>query len=165
MKKSAFTLIELLIVIIIIGILATMAVPQYQKMVEKAKWSQAQIVLDAIYKAVQVYYQTNGKWPGNESWTWDNTTAADINLYLKNHGIDFVEVTQKGCEDFNYDIYLGGGPEVCASGDSPWCSIAVYKKSTPLQHALVSDSRNKWGIRKRLITGVYETNTDSDYYP
>ena len=38
MRKNSFTLVELLIVIIIIGILATMAVPQYQKMVERQEY-------------------------------------------------------------------------------------------------------------------------------
>jgi len=60
--RKAFTLIELLIVIIIIGILATMAVPQYQKMVEKSKLGQAYIKMDALRKAENVYYMQYDKW-------------------------------------------------------------------------------------------------------
>ena len=60
--RKAFTLIELLIVIIIIGILTTMAVPQYQKMVEKSKISQAFIKMDVLRKAERVYYMQYDRW-------------------------------------------------------------------------------------------------------
>jgi len=60
MHKKAFTLIELLIVIIIIGILATIAIPQYQKMVRRAKISGAIPKLKQIIDAEQVYYMEYG---------------------------------------------------------------------------------------------------------
>lgn len=61
--RKAFTLVELLIVVIIIVILATMAVPQYQKMVEKAKWTEAVSMLQAIRQASLLYYQETGFYP------------------------------------------------------------------------------------------------------
>ncbi len=53
-SKRAFTLIELLIVVLIIGILASVALPQYQKAVEKSRAAEAMTVLNAIYKAEMV---------------------------------------------------------------------------------------------------------------
>ena len=62
--KRAFTLIELLVVVLIIGILSAIALPQYQKSVERAKMAEAAINLRAIANANLIYYMTNGEYAG-----------------------------------------------------------------------------------------------------
>lgn len=62
MRNKGFTLIEILIVLIIIGILATLAIPQFQSMAEKARKAEALTNLSAIYTAQQVYRLENGNY-------------------------------------------------------------------------------------------------------
>ena len=58
--QSGFTLIELMIVVAIIGILAVVAIPQYQDYIVKAKLSKAAAYADPIKTAIAVFYQENG---------------------------------------------------------------------------------------------------------
>ena len=60
MKNHAFTLIELLIVILIIAVLASIAFPQYQKAIAKAKFAQLQTAFEALIKAQDIHFLANG---------------------------------------------------------------------------------------------------------
>ncbi len=55
MKNKGFTLIELLVVVLIIGILASVALPQYTKAVEKSRATEAISLLSNLAKAQEVY--------------------------------------------------------------------------------------------------------------
>ena len=59
-NKKGFTLLELLVVVLIIGILAGIALPQYNKAVEKAKVTEALLNIKTIEGSMQRYILKNG---------------------------------------------------------------------------------------------------------
>ena len=70
---SGFTLAELLIVVIIIGILASIALPNFSKAAERAKVKDAQAILASIHSAERVYFLDETRF------------GTDTDLYVNNH--------------------------------------------------------------------------------
>ena len=60
-NPKAFTLIELLVVVLIIGILSAIALPQYEKAVEKARAAEAIQNLSSVQRAIDMWFLANGK--------------------------------------------------------------------------------------------------------
>ena len=58
-KKKGFSLIELMVVIMMVGILAAIAVPILHGRVKQAKWSEGAASAGAIKTAVRAYYVSN----------------------------------------------------------------------------------------------------------
>jgi type IV pilus assembly protein PilA len=80
-KQEGFTLVELMIVVAIIGILAAVAIPQYQKYQARARQSEVKIALAGLYTAEQSYASEAGSYSSCIRSIGFSTSAGTRNYY------------------------------------------------------------------------------------
>ncbi len=64
-SQSGFTLVELIVVVVIIGILSSIAIPSFQNASDKAKQKEASTIVASWVKAAQAYYTEVSDYPKN----------------------------------------------------------------------------------------------------
>lgn len=62
-KQSGFTIVELLIVIVVIGILAAIVITTFTGVQKKGRDADRKADVNAIYSQVEVYFAQNAKYP------------------------------------------------------------------------------------------------------
>ncbi len=77
-SRKALTLIELMVVLLIIGILAAMAIPLMRGRVDSAKWSEGKASAGTILSAARAFMGEKG-----QDWTGDWTTVDLATLGFK----------------------------------------------------------------------------------
>ena len=97
-SKLGFTLLELLVVVIIIGILAAIALPQYRKAVGKAELAQLIVATKALQNAQERFYLTNGDYASNIS-------GLDIDL-ANNNNITCSVATGRYSSCYNKNYFI-----------------------------------------------------------
>lgn len=125
---KGFTLIELLVVVVIIGILAGFAFPQYTRAIEKARATEAVVVAKALQDAMQRHMQ---EFPNEEP--TNKSQISDVKLsngsWIGNSGTESCFVTAH----FAYDISGSGSISITRAENPEGCNnISDEKYSVTL---------------------------------
>ncbi len=133
--KQAFTLIELLVVVLIIGILSAVALPQYQKAVEKTRASEAMVMLRAIADANKRYQMVNGSY---------STLLENLDIVIP--GTEAGDVfSRRDTKYFRYD---------CKSGSTKSHIALAQRLPSETKYALAIDWDEKWWCKGYSADGV-----------
>ncbi len=105
--RRGFTLIEITIVLLLIGILAAMATFTYRMMVNKARMTQAKTVLDHLTKTEAVYFSDNDRYTDNVVLLDFDPVRYDyyqVSVVLLDNGMNYVG-TARGVGIMDNDLW------------------------------------------------------------
>ncbi len=132
--KVGFTLIELLVVVLIIGILAAGAVPQYQLAVEKSRYATLKATGNALTHAQHLYYLEHGQYACSL-----NDLALDFPSQARCYIVQQSGCTAWGCSLTKKNIhyltyYYEKGTKYCVVWDS---------EESPVRHKICQQETDR----------------------
>ena len=144
--SKGFTLIELLVVVLIIGILAAVAVPQYQFAVEKSRTSEALVQLNSLQRAIDSYLLENGYPESLESFLGNQTDGNGKLVIDVTGSLDCTVNDGQLCasRDFLYKSICDGEHNSCFLEAQRVLSGYEYTKSNTKYLLTLSKTQDTW---------------------
>ncbi len=119
-ENGAFTFIELIFVIIVIGVLAGLAVPRFTHTIEKSRTAEAINILQTLREAQEVYKLENGVYlSGPSPDSLDVTIPSSRNFDPPTVAADPLASIQRNAGGYNYTLTIDSVGVVKCSGVSP----------------------------------------------
>lgn len=81
-RIAGFSLIEVIIVLVILGLLASLVAPRYRNHLDKSKYQTSQLQLKEVGKALEAYYMDHGKYPSIQNWDELASEHSPLQEYL-----------------------------------------------------------------------------------
>ena len=176
MYKKAFTLTELLVVVIVLGVLAAVAAPKFSRVLETRKTAEAEEILSSLrteqeYRCVQgKAYQTDGvatqtlasaKNSKNYNYTLTGTGAAATSA--KGYSIQMPSYKNgQLCCSGTYCSSLNKSYPSCSSLSVPKDECAATCAENPAQEKCCTSSQ-KWDGTQCIAKGLCEDEDDPEH--
>lgn len=117
-NRRGFTLVELTVVILIIGVIATIAAPKFFDSLDDAKDNAAVSSLATVRNTIQLYKANNGAYPGTD----EPTFKAALDTLLQNGFPD----CPVGANDDTVEVVTAGTAPLAVTGAKSW----IYNTNT-----------------------------------
>lgn len=108
-KQSGFTIVELLIVIVVIGILAAIVITTFTGVQKKGRDADRKSDVNAIYSQVEVYFAQEGKYPtlanlNDEAWRGENVKGLQADAITAPGGTAALVATGAATSNYQYVV-------------------------------------------------------------
>ena len=144
LNNKAFSMIELMVVVAIIGVLAAIGIPEYSKFQAKARQSEAKLSLAALFTAEESFRQ---------HWNSFSVDLVNVGFSVQGSRLRYATGFQAGAGCTNYSMALGA-PTESTTSDYTWTDGTA-----------VNTSGATWalGVQTKPTTASLTTCTDTTF--